>query len=138
MFRERVQEWMAAKWAEGHAEGQAEGQTQGQMDLMRRQAARKFGDEIAERLAERLEPVQDAARLAEIGRVAHRVRERRGLACTPRPSVWFRAGRTEARKPAVPIGLRIPLPRRPASDWKTARAEHESPRSLAPIAAGWS
>ena len=67
MLRERVQEWMAAKWAEGHAEGQAEGQTQGQMDLMRRQAARKFGDEIAERLAERLEPVQDAARLAEIG-----------------------------------------------------------------------
>ncbi|MDE0458774.1 MAG: Rpn family recombination-promoting nuclease/putative transposase [Chromatiales bacterium] len=59
MLRERVQEWMAEKWAEGHAEGQ--------LDLMRRQAARKFGDEIAERLAERLEPVQDAARLAEIG-----------------------------------------------------------------------
>ena len=67
MLRERVQEWMAEKWAEGHAEGQAEGQTRGQMDLMRRQAARKFGDETAERLAERLEPVQDAARLAEIG-----------------------------------------------------------------------
>ena len=67
MLRERVQEWMAEKWAEGHAEGRAEGQTQGQMDLMRRQAARKFGDEIAQRLAERLEPVQDAARLAEIG-----------------------------------------------------------------------
>ena len=67
MLRERVQEWMAAKWAEGHAEGQAEGQAQGQMDLMRRMAARKFGDETAQRLAERLEPVQDAARLAEIG-----------------------------------------------------------------------
>ena len=67
MLRERVQEWMAEKWAEGHAEGQAEGQTQGQMELMRRQAARKFGDEIAQRLAERLGPVQDAARLAEIG-----------------------------------------------------------------------
>ena len=67
MLRERVQEWMAEKWAQGHAEGQAEGQVQGRMDLMRRQAARKFGDEIAERLAERLEPVQDAARLAEIG-----------------------------------------------------------------------
>ena len=67
MLRERVQEWMAEKWAEGHAEGQAEGQTQGQLELMRRQAARKFGDETAERLAERLEPVQDAARLAEVG-----------------------------------------------------------------------
>ena len=63
MLRERVQEWMAAKWAEGHAEGQ----TQGQLELMRRMAARKFGDETAERLAERLEPVQDAERLAEIG-----------------------------------------------------------------------
>ena len=59
MLRERVQEWMAEKWAEGHAEGQ--------LELMRRQAARKFGGETAERLAERLEPVQDAARLAEIG-----------------------------------------------------------------------
>ena len=47
MLRERVQEWMAEKWAQGHAEGQAEGQVQGRMDLMRRQAARKFGDETA-------------------------------------------------------------------------------------------
>ena len=59
MLRERVQEWMAEKWAQGHAEGQ--------LELMRRQAARKFGGETAQRLAERLEPVQDAARLAEIG-----------------------------------------------------------------------
>ena len=51
MLRERVQEWMAEKWAEGHAEGQVE--------LMRRMAARKFGGETAERLVERLKPVHD-------------------------------------------------------------------------------
>ena len=67
MLRERVQEWMAEKWAQGHAEGQAEGQVQGRMDLMRRQAARKFGDETAQRLAERLEPAPGVERLAEIG-----------------------------------------------------------------------
>ena len=59
MLRERMQEWMAAKWAEGRAEGQ--------LELMRRMAARKFGGETAQRLAERLEPVHDAERLAEIG-----------------------------------------------------------------------
>ena len=59
MLRERVQEWMAEKWAEGHAEGQVE--------LMRRMAARKFGGETAERLVERLKPVHDPERLAEIG-----------------------------------------------------------------------
>ena len=59
MLRERVQEWMAEKWAQGHAEGQ--------LELMRRMAARKFGDETAKRLAERLEPAPDIERLAEIG-----------------------------------------------------------------------
>ena len=59
MLRERVQEWMAEKWAQGHAEGQ--------LELMRRQAARKFGGETAQRLAERLEPAPDVERLAEIG-----------------------------------------------------------------------
>ena len=59
MLRERMQEWMAAKWAEGRVDGQ--------LELMRRMAARKFGGETAERLAERLEPVHDAERLAEIG-----------------------------------------------------------------------
>ena len=58
MLREGMQEWMAAKWAEGRADGQ--------LELIRRMAARKFGGETAERLAERLEPVHDAERLAEI------------------------------------------------------------------------
>ena len=88
MLRERVQEWMAEKWAEGHAEGQVE--------LMRRMAARKFGGETAERLVERLKPVHDPERLAEIGEWLFECASGEEFARTPGTDARFHAGRTGA------------------------------------------
>ena len=68
MLYETVKEWTVQWQAEGRA------------DVMRRLAARKFGAVTADRLAEELERVHDP-RAGGRGRgVAHRVRERRGVA----------------------------------------------------------